>query len=462
MAQVFKYEELCGLKDQVAKDLSVAFLLEPVKIDVIGNELTFQSMTRAAEEYLKQIDLFYFESVLASTGWNKNDDIFLKAELWAARSSPINKKINYMHNERDIIGHIITSFAFDTEQKSLAFELTNENIPDNFNLCVGGVLYKIFEESDLQSRINKIIAEIAEGKWKVSMECLFTGFDYGLVSASGEHKIIQRTNETSFLTKYLRRYGGKGEYEGYKIGRALRGMTFSGKGLVTNPANPQSVIIKSDNTQFNGQTAANEILNEVTIMADSYTKEQYEELKTKLELAQASEKATAEKRVNDEMTALKSTIKELESTKAKLESDLTVSKDIVKAHEAKVTNLEGEFNKIKDELAKASEKIAKSEKEALKSKRLAMFADVQLEPAKAQELVDKFADASDVMFDELVKALPRKTATAAVPVTTPTLALATATIEPTLNTVPSVNADNVSKASAWLSNMFNFDKKNQE
>ena len=69
--------------------------------------------------------------------------------------------------------------------------------------------------------MKKIIAEIEEGKWYVSMECLFAGFDYALIGEEGSAKVLARDEESAFLTKHLRAYGGTGEYQGYKVGRAL-------------------------------------------------------------------------------------------------------------------------------------------------------------------------------------------------------------------------------------------------
>ena len=75
------------------------------------------------------------------------------------------------------------------------------------------------------------------------MECFFKGFDYGLFnSETGEYKVLARNEETAFLTKYLRAYGGDGKHQNYKLGRVLRNITFSGKGFVDKPANPDSVI----------------------------------------------------------------------------------------------------------------------------------------------------------------------------------------------------------------------------
>ena len=80
------------------------------------------------------------------------------------------------------------------------------------------------------------------------MECCFAGFDYAVIDKNGEEKIITRSEQSAFLTKHLRAYGGGGEYEGYKLGRRLRDISFSGKGLVNNPANPKSVILNSGNS----------------------------------------------------------------------------------------------------------------------------------------------------------------------------------------------------------------------
>ena len=48
------------------------------------------------------------------------------------------------------------------------------------------------------------------------------------------------------MTKFLRAYGGEGEHENYKIGRVLRQITFSGKGFVDRPANPDSIIFNEN------------------------------------------------------------------------------------------------------------------------------------------------------------------------------------------------------------------------
>ena len=62
----------------------------------------------------------------------------------------------------------------------------------------------------------------------------------------------------SYLTKYLRAYGGQGEYDNYKIGRVLRNITFSGKGFVDKPANPDSVIFTKNMVSKSSEKTLNE------------------------------------------------------------------------------------------------------------------------------------------------------------------------------------------------------------
>src|SRR5262249_41187146 len=88
-----------------------------------------------------------------------------------------------------------------------------------------------------------LLAEIAQGEYSVSMECLFNKFDYILTAPDGTTRIVARNDKTAFLTKHLRCYAGSGYYGDSKVGRVLRNIVFSGKGLVKNPANADSVIL---------------------------------------------------------------------------------------------------------------------------------------------------------------------------------------------------------------------------
>jgi hypothetical protein len=168
--------------------------------------------------------------------------VFTSESTWAARNTPEDKQFNFMHDENDIIGHITGSYVLTKDGKAIA---DDAETPQEFDIITQAVLYNSWTGEGNRDRIGKIIAEIQEGKWYVSMECLFSGFDYALIDEKGVAKVLARDESSSFLTKHLRAYGGSGEYEKYKLGRALSNISFSGKGLVSKPANPRSVILLS-------------------------------------------------------------------------------------------------------------------------------------------------------------------------------------------------------------------------
>jgi hypothetical protein len=69
---------------------------------------------KAIAENKDQYDLYYLSSILVSTGWNKNDDVFDLGETWGAKDTPSDKQFNFMHDEADIIGHITGSVVLDS------------------------------------------------------------------------------------------------------------------------------------------------------------------------------------------------------------------------------------------------------------------------------------------------------------------------------------------------------------
>lgn len=438
MVQVFSFEKDFGLEAKLISDTSIAFVVEPKRAEKNSEEL-FKTLA-SNSEFPRQIDLFYFESILASVGWNKNDDIMTAEELVKAAKTPIDKKINYMHDERDVIGHMISSYYVDDKSRWMPID---GNPPESatFHLGVGGVLYSKLEDPILQNRIDGMISELATDRWRVSMECLYPHFDYG-VEKDGKTLVIERNEGSSYLTKYLKRYGGDGTFLDYKIGRVLRNMVFSGKGMIdtkiVEQANPYSVITKT-------QASDNKIKVE-TKMAD-YTEAQYNEMRTKLEKAEASMKEAADK----EKAAFQATISQLEKDKTSLNAELSAAKEVAKAHENKVASVEKELTSTKDSLTKANDELAKVAKEATKAKRLAMFSGVDVDEAKASEYVAKFADASDEMFSEFVNALPKKS-TAKKIEDDPARALNTATITDNPGSVPTDTKTDeaISKAKAWV------------
>jgi hypothetical protein len=258
--KVYSQEIKDGLGENIVNDTTVAFcsqaILSEPRIDSFDKLLE----TVKASSNPNQIDLYYLKSVLVSTGWNKNDDVFDPQYTWSARNTPEDKQFNLMHNENDIIGHITGCYVVDAEGNKVVAD-SIENIPSQFDIITEAVIYNSWTDPENRERMQKIISEIEEGKWFVSMECLFAGFDYAIKDTKGQTKTVARSEESAFLTKHLRAYGGTGEYEGYQIGRLLRDISFSGKGLVSKPANPRSVILNSSKAfSINEQNTISNVL----------------------------------------------------------------------------------------------------------------------------------------------------------------------------------------------------------
>jgi len=365
-----------------------------------------------AEETLglsrQDIDLHPVYTILVTTGWNKNDDIFDGQETWDARSSPVDKPFNLEHEPSKIIGHITNSAGVDESYKVIQ---DGSKLPDKFHILTRSVIYKhvTSRNPEWQEEVAKLIEGIARNEWFVSMEALFTNFDYGLVSPDGNQQVVARQENTAFLTKHLRIFGGTGEYGGRRLGRVLRNITFSGKGLVRNPANPDSIIF-NDTDMFKG-VLANEHETKVLISgADNMSDEILRELKDKnaaleQKLSEALHKLEemGEAAVQAKLDAKDKSITELKDNVATLTKsieELTASvKELEKSRdEAVAAKIE-----IQEKLTKAEEAIEASKAETLKTSRISMLVDKGVDKAEAEELVAEFSDLDDGKFNKLVE-----------------------------------------------------------
>lgn len=234
---IFKSEIQDGLKEKIISSMSISSTCELE----ICDPFLLNKPLRAIAENKNQMDLHYLKSILVTTGWNKNDDVFDKAEVWTARNTPSDKPFNYEHDQKQIIGHITGSKVIDEDGNDVAEGVSVDELPKKFHILTSAVLYKFWEDPKKQEEMNDIISGIANNKWFVSMEALFNNFDYAMDDGVTA-KVIARNEKTAFLTKHLRAYGGNGVFNNIKIGRVLKNIVFSGKGLVRKPANPESII----------------------------------------------------------------------------------------------------------------------------------------------------------------------------------------------------------------------------
>jgi len=391
--QIFSSEIKDGIGELVKSSASIAFCSEAMPHTPLADDFI---TCKAIAENQNQVDLYYIKSILASAGWNKNDDVFDPAEMWNARSTPEDKQFNYMHDEKDIIGHITSCYVTDGDGNRLPDDINDvSQLPAYFDITIGSVLYTSWSSNELKARMRDIIDDVEQGNtWHVSMECLFPAFDYALISSTGDQKVIKREESSAFLTKHLRAYGGKGEYNGYKVGRLLRNISFSGVGLVKKPANPRSVILnKQHSTVFNESKA-----EEITMQDDLEV--------LKAELAEAKEATDKMKdKMKEEAEKAKKAKSEVEAAVADLQAQLSEAQEALAAE--------------KTDKQKMFEEMIKMKKEKQMSKRKAELSEAGLDESEVEETSAQFESLADEVFESVVAVL-KKAKMALKPMQTPT------------------------------------------
>lgn len=411
--KIYQQEILDGLGDkiQASDTLSYASVAEPL-LDkntktVIASLISDEDRAKAA---VGDEDLFFLKSILVSTGWNKNDDVFLPDQVWAARKSPEHKYLDVEHDAGDIIGSIINSYVIDEDGNAVA---EDASMPEAFHVVNGAVIWKHYPgHADKVARALEIVKEIEDGEWCVSMECTFSGFMYALIGAEGDHYLIERKEETAFLTKHLRAYGGEGDYNGYKVGRGLLNINFTGKGIVRNPANPESIIFAAMTDFSAGQPTP-----EVDLFNTKLEETVSNDKETDVSETNTTQIAALEKQVADlikerdeakdklaqaDIDALKASIEELKADVAARDEEITALKTAAEETEAKVD----ELTKARDEATEQAEASqAKLDELAAEAKKAGRMSKLDGICEDAEATYTKFAELSDEVFDEMVELL---------------------------------------------------------
>lgn len=409
MISVYKQEVVDGVAAKVKATASIKydapmrFLKPDSKLPLDINDVPELAKSSISDNW----DLYPFSSVLVSVGWNGNDDVFDAGEAFMARNSPVNKQLNYMHDEKTIIGHMTKAIVMDVDGNIINED--QEIIPDFYDIVVANVLYRKWSDEARQELVDKIIAGIPENEWFVSMECLFRGFDYALISPEGEHKVIHRNHSTAFLTKHLRAYGGTGVYEDHKIGRMIRNLTFSGNAVVDNPANPRSIIFNETDPFKSTATQVSFPKQEKTNMADSndilvaQLKEEvakansrYEKLEEKFEKQVAEAQQAEQDRLEKQIASLKVDVEESEKKVEAKDKSLTETQEQLEA-------LQKEHKQLVAEMDETKKKLEKSEKDKAKANRVSKLVDSNVPLAQAEALTDKFDSLNDEQFDAIVE-----------------------------------------------------------
>jgi hypothetical protein len=422
--QVYDQEIKDGVSDLVDNSIAVCYasLIEPATNTTKHKNFSVNKSIAS----INDSDLYYVQSILVSTSWNKNDDIFDKKEVWLAKDTPEDKPTNLDHNEEIIIGHITSNYPITEDGILIDIATPTDNLPEKFHILTGAVIYKGFTNPDLRNRAEKLIAEIESGIKYVSMECYFKNFDYGLVNKStGEYSVLPRNNETAFLTKHLRSYGGLGEHENYKIGRVLRHITFSGKGYVDKPANPDSIIFNT--TPIIQEKSLEEKKDDFVKAGVSFTQSSMN-TNTEINIMSSENKAvdndTQAQAMSDCAAAtqeaytlvedLKNQISTLESVVQAKENELTAAKTAYtelaekieaakKMSEEDMMKKEEEIKKTKSDLDAALEAVAvykTKEVEMMKKEKKMKRASALIEAGIDQSVADETAEKLESLEDD--------------------------------------------------------------
>lgn len=375
--QIYEKELQDGINSLEGKIVAECKIIDPIDSFNIDQEHLKQTIARYAPSNPDQPDLHYLNCVLASAGWNKNDDVFDLGEFWAARRSPEDKPFNYMHNELDIIGHITSTIAVDDSGNKISLDTELSELPSKIDLVTSAVIYKYWSDLEQLERVKELIEEIESSQWAVSMECLFKSFDYAVISPKGEEKIVARNENSAFLTKHLRAYGGTGEYQGHKIGRLLRNICFSAIGLVKRPANPRSLILNNNNS-----------LGEILEMPDTLNKTAAsEDLENKI-VALETELATASQKLVDAEATKVETVKTLETS---LETTKQTLATVTSERDAAIASSED----MKKQLKTMEEKVRCME-------RRSVLASMKLDSDMIEDMLEKFKEMDDSAFSTAV------------------------------------------------------------
>lgn len=415
--QIYNQEKLDNLTDKLNQSsisLTASCSISDKKLTRIEFDEFIETLKSNADfNSLKDLigvdqpDLALLVSVLVSTGWNLNDDVFLSEELITAKDTPVHKPIDYQHDPKVILGHIIKSRLVDKAGKEL--NVSGET-PANFDIEVAGVLYKSMPVID--TLIKDIMEKANSGQMFVSMECFFNDFSYSFKDAKGESRIVARDEKTAFLTKYLRVYGGSGEYQGYKVGRVLKNIVFGGQGLVENPANPDSVIRIAAS-----KTVSDEDTKKLKGGAETM---EIEEMKKKLDEALATVASKDEQIANlaKELEGLRTLLesknteaenfetktKEQDQANKDLTDKLSVALETVKTLETEKAIITKELETVKAKAVEFGKELLEIKKREKAAERFAKLSQLKaIEEKDKEATLKELAELSDETFATICK-----------------------------------------------------------
>ena len=440
--KVFQAEQDAGLQHAVESNASIAYQAPALLRSKCDEDIacSLNSKTPTTPPSIKAAkdddDIYHVYSILVSTSWNKNDDVFDKDEVWASKDTPKYKPTNLEHDEKQIVGGIINNWAIDNNFDLIDENLDSKDLPDHYHILVSSVIYRQWQDPEYRNRVSNLIQQIEAGEKYVSMECVFSGFDYAVVAPDGKHHILSRNDETAFLTQHLRSYGGTGSFQNHQVGRLLRNITFSGKGFVDKPANPESIIFdKNKIFEFNKASISDKsslfnkngvvlkidnpnILNtqESYDMSNEILNDQIAELKASLESVETDNKALTEKLAEANVEKYEQSIKEqseqltvsaeqIETLTTELETAKTSVSELATSLEEMTTDRNG----LRISCNELGSKIAEMDAVERFRMRKDLLIKAGLTEEEVEAKLESFAELSDEQFLVLAQTLAEYT-----------------------------------------------------
>lgn len=398
--KVYENEKKDGLESIISSNASLAYL---TKLEVNSNDKAdlaklFESL--AIKRDMNNYGLHPMKSILVSSVWNLNDDVFVGEEVLAARDTPRNKPLNIGHDQKEIIGHMTDCSVIDDEGKTVDVTLAEKDLPEKIHILADSFIYTHWYEDEQKAKVDELLEDIKAGKYFVSMECVFSDFDYALKDAKGNVTIIKRDEGTSWMTKHLAVYKGSGSLIGQQIGRVPRNISFNGIGIVKEPGNPDSIIFAKKQENINSTENVGYLTSSELKTENSMKEEEF--LAAKAELEKKVEELS--KTVSSKEVALK----ELEASEATVKAASLVL-------EAKVKELTETKETLEKSLSEATLKLEVIEKEKVTTTRIALASTkLGLAEDEAKAFVetlealteDKFTKFVEVQAAKFVKVVP--------------------------------------------------------
>jgi hypothetical protein len=414
---IYKAEKDAELTELLSAKSSIVYASLAEKSE--QPQITKASIENKSFAGIEDSDLYYTQSILVTTSWNKNDDIFDPREVWVAKSTPTHKPTNLEHNENLIVGHITSNWPIDENGQIINENTEYSDLPEKFHILTGSVIYTGYTEPELKERAVSLIREIEGGSKYVSMECFFKGFDYGLINkTTGKYNILPRNEETAFLTQHLRAYGGLGEHQNYKIGRVLRQITFSGKGFVNKPANPESIIFTKEELYLNKELAEYNIILEKNndFSEEGVFSNQANLKETIMSVETENTTVVAESEVLETVqTVVEPTVETDQQVEAakKMEEEMTKKEEEMKKMKAALEAIQNELSSTNEVLAAYKSKEEEMMKKEKKMKRMASLVESGIDQNTAESSIEKFDSIDDELFSVIASLIASKQTTKA-------------------------------------------------